>query len=269
MDILQIICSDNFIVVNKTLITELGLEPALLLGELASEAVYWAGQEKTEDGYFYSTIENVENKTSLTAYQQRRALSVLEARGLISVISKKGTPPKRYIKIDEDAILKLFNFQKLKNLTFESKKTEGLKVKKLNTNKNISNKNLKNKNLTTIIEDAGFKTSEFVNALNDFLEMRKKIRKPATDRAVALLLNKLTLLSNGDEGVAIQILNQSTVNSWLGVYPLKNNYSYSGGRQVRNEFMDMLKEVEVSDFDEDASNSDFGFAENGIPEHTN
>ena len=269
MDILQIICSDNFIVVNKSLIAELGLEPALLLGELASEAVYWLGQEKTEDGYFYSTVENVESRTSLTAYQQRKALEVLKDVGAIDVISKKGNPPKRYIKMNEDAILKLFNFQKLKNLTFESEKTELLNVKKLNTKKNISKKKKDEKDINILIEKTGFLTNEFATALNDFLEMRKKIRKPATDRAVALLLDKVVKLSNGNEGVAIQILNQSTVNSWLGVYPLKNNYSYSGGRQVRNEFMDMLKETEVSDFDEDGSNSDFGFTENGISEYPN
>ena len=268
MDILQVICSDNFIVVNKALITELGIEPALLLGELASEAVYWSGQEKTENGYFYSTVENVESRTSLTAYQQRKALEVLKDVGAIDVISKKGNPPKRFIKMNEDAILKLFNFQKLKNLTFESEKTELLKVKKLNTKKNISKKK-EEKDINNLIEKTGFLTNEFATALNDFLEMRKKIRKPATDRAVALLLDKVVKLSNGNEGVAIQILNQSTVNSWLGVYPLKNNYSYSSGRQVRNEFMDMLKETEVSDFDEDRSNSDFGFTESGISEYPN
>ena len=195
-------------------------------------------------------------------------MEILKDVGVVDVVSKKGNPPKRYIKINEDAILKLFNFQKLKNLTFESEKTELLKVKKLNTNKNISKKK-EEKDINNLIEKTGFLTNEFATALNDFLEMRKKIRKPATDRAVALLLDKVVKLSNGNEGVAIQILNQSTVNSWLGVYPLKNNYSYSGGKQTRNEFMDMLKGTEVSDFDEDRSNSDFGFTESGISEYPN
>ena len=268
MDILQVICSDNFIVVNKTLISELGIEPALLLGELASEAVFWTGQEKTEDGYFYSTIENVEKKTSLTAYQQRRALQVLKDNELIDVISKKGNPPKRYIRINEEAILKLFNFQKLKNFTFESKEILHSKVKKLNTNKNIPNKNEIQNNITTIIESVGFSSDEFVEALNGFLEMRKKIRKPATERAVKLLLKNVVDLSQGNEEVAIQILNQSTTNSWLGVYPLKNN-SYGSGRPVRNEFMDMLNSSEVTDFEEDGSNSSFGFTTDGFSEYPN
>lgn len=270
MNILQLICSDNFIVVNKTLVSELGVEPALLLGELASEAIYWQNQEKTEDGYFYSTIENIEAKTTLTAYQQRKALEVLKDAGVVDVISKKGNPPKRYIKINEDAILQKFNFQKLKNLTFKSEKISLSKVKKLNIKNKRVKKNEKEENnhIELALQSSTFTTDEFKVALSDFLDMRKKIRKPATDRAVVLLIRKLTELSNGNEGLAIQILNQSTTNSWLGVYPLRNNYSYSSGKSGRNQFMEMLKEVEVSDFDEDQCNTDFGFTANGIPEHT-
>lgn len=270
MNVLQLICSDNFIVVNKTLISELGLEPALLLGELASEAIYWQSQEKTEDGYFYSTIENVESKTTLTAYQQRVALKVLKEAGIIDVISKKGNPPKRYVKINEDAILQKFNFQKLKNLTFKSEEISLSKVKKFNIKNKRVKKNEEEKinHIDMAIQTSGFSTNEFSTALSDFLDMRKKIRKPATDRAVVLLIRKLIELSNGDEGLAIQILNQSITNSWLGVYPLKNNYSYSNGRSGKNVFMEMLKETEVSDFDEDQCNTDFGFTADGIPEHT-
>lgn len=269
MNILQMICSDNFIVVNKTLISELGIEPALLLGELASEAIYWESQGKTEDGYFYSTVENVESRTSLTAYQQRKAIAILQDKNIVEVVNKKGSPPKRFIKINEEALLKIFNIQKLKNLTFKSEKTSHLKVKKLNT-KNKEEKNNKKEEYNNILSEVSpFSSNEFKTALNDFLDMRKKIRKPATPRAVTLLIRKIVDLSNNDEGVAIQILNQSTLNSWLGVYPLKNNYSYSGGKTSKNAFMEMLKETEVSGFDEDKCNSDFGFTTNCLPEHTN
>lgn len=63
---------------------------------------------------------------------------------------------------------------------------------------------------------------EFAKALKDFEEMRKKIHKPLTERAKQMILEKLSELAV-DEETQIAILNQSTMNSWLGVFPLKQN----------------------------------------------
>ena len=268
MNILQLICSDNFIAVNKSLIQSIGIEPALLLGELASEAVYWASQDKTEDGYFFSTVENVEERTTLSAYQQRKALMLLQEKGIIDVISKKGTPPKRYIKINENSILELFNFQNLNNSPFKSEIFSLSKVKKVDTNnKQPKKKREKEKEyIKAIVEKFNYYSDEFRVAINDFIDMRNNMRKPVTERALTMIVKKATELSNGDESTVINILNQSTSNSWLGVYPLKENRIY---RTSKNEFVDMLNEMEVNDFDEERSNTDFGFTSFGIPEHTN
>lgn len=59
------------------------------------------------------------------------------------------------------------------------------------------------------------------NAFTEYVEMRKKIKAPMTDRAVSLAKSKLTELSGGDTNKAIAILNQSTMNSWKGLFPLK------------------------------------------------
>lgn len=59
-------------------------------------------------------------------------------------------------------------------------------------------------------------------AFADYVEMRKKIKKPlATERAVKLAMDNLQKLSNGDNDVAIQIIEQSIMNSWQGLFPLK------------------------------------------------
>lgn len=64
--------------------------------------------------------------------------------------------------------------------------------------------------------------TEFQNTWNEFLAMRKKIKKPPTDYAKELLKKKLTKLSNGNVQLAIQIMNQSIIKSWQDFYPLKN-----------------------------------------------
>ena len=59
-------------------------------------------------------------------------------------------------------------------------------------------------------------------ALNDFAEMRKKMRKPLTGRALALTLSELEKLAPGDDEKKIAILNQSIQRGWQGVFPLKD-----------------------------------------------
>lgn len=144
MGILQLLASRNYIAVNKELIKCIGLDETILLGELASECEYWLSQEKLEDGYFYSTIDMVEQNTTLTDYQQRKAIKVLQDMGLVEVVIK-GLPPKRYIKINEDTILKILENKNLKNLRIKTQKTKELNLKKLEINNNIINKKINNK----------------------------------------------------------------------------------------------------------------------------
>ena len=72
------------------------------------------------------------------------------------------------------------------------------------------------------------KTVEIPEHLKDvwgyFLEMRKKIRKPATERAQELLLKKLFSLSAVPE-IQIKIVEQSIERSWQGFFKLKNQFS--------------------------------------------
>lgn len=75
-------------------------------------------------------------------------------------------------------------------------------------------------------------------AFSDFVDMRKKIKKPLTDHAIDLQKKKLKELSclpfsdTMDVELAIKILNQSTMNSWLGLFPLKENQQKGNGRQA-------------------------------------
>lgn len=158
MGILQLISTSNFITVNKDLIKELGLEEAIMLGELASEYDYWNNKNEIEDGYFYSTIENIEEKTTLTAYKQRKCLENLKNKGIID-IQIRGIPAKRYIKINKEKVIEIFNNKLLKNLTTGCKKTSQLEVKKLNGNNNIINNNIKKNNINKNIKKEKIKKS--------------------------------------------------------------------------------------------------------------
>lgn len=67
------------------------------------------------------------------------------------------------------------------------------------------------------------------DAFVDYVEMRRQIKKPMTGRAVSLAMNKLQQLSEVplseeiDNNLAVKILEQSIMNSWQGIFPLKEN----------------------------------------------
>lgn len=76
--------------------------------------------------------------------------------------------------------------------------------------------------------------------LYEFEEMRKSIKKPMTDVARKRLIRELQKLAGENVQQMIKILDQSILNSWAGVYPLKSNgrgSSLNGG----NPFADLLK----------------------------
>ena len=85
MSIIRLLASKNYITVNKDLIKKIGLKEAVLLGELASEYSYWEIQDKLEDGYFYSTVDNIEENTTLSEYEQRKVMNKLKDMGIIEI----------------------------------------------------------------------------------------------------------------------------------------------------------------------------------------
>lgn len=135
MGIIHLIANSNFIAVNKEVAKKIGLDEAIMLGELASEYDYWEKRGELEDGYFYSTVENVENSTTLSDYRQRKALKTLQSFGLV-VTKAKGIPAKRYIKIIEAQVMALFDIQDSSNLTSSSEKIKELAIEELDGNKN-------------------------------------------------------------------------------------------------------------------------------------
>lgn len=141
---LRFIASDNYIIFNKDIAKKWGIDCALMLGELASESEYWRKQGKLEDGYFYSTVKNIEENTTLSDKKQRTALALLKELGIVD-FKLKGLPAKRYIKINEDALMKALQNKDCENGITSSAEMEELDTpnRKTNNNNLNSNKDLK------------------------------------------------------------------------------------------------------------------------------
>ena len=97
------------------------------------------------------------------------------------------------------------------------------------TNKNIKN-DKNDKNNTPYNPPRYYPNDEALDKVfKDYVTMRKQIKKPlATDRAIELAIKKLDKLSGGDNDKAIEILNQSILNSWQGLFPLKDENTSKG-----------------------------------------
>lgn len=102
-----------------------------------------------------------------------------------------------------------------------------------NTNISITNKS-NTKELYKGLPD------NLTETLYEFEEMRKSIKKPMTDAARKRLIRELQKLAGENVQLMIKILDQSILNSWAGVYPLKGNTKPQGGAN-KNPFADMLR----------------------------
>ena len=109
-----------------------------------------------------------------------------------------------------------------------------------NIDNNISNnivyikeKNIKKESVNSVIAEYT-ESKELQDALHDFVDMRTKVRKPLTVRAMKLSLNELDKLAV-DDVTKIAIVNQSIVHSWLTFYKLQNNNNGSQRQLTRKE----------------------------------
>lgn len=103
--------SDGYITVNKKLAKAIGLHESIIYSELLSRYFYFANHNGlTDDGYFFNTIEDLEDGTTLTRHQQPKAINKLCKLNLIDC-KIKGIPAKRYFKINENtnALLAVIN----------------------------------------------------------------------------------------------------------------------------------------------------------------
>ena len=91
--------SYGFIKVYKELLQALGVNEALIFGELYSEYLYFEKENRLENDMFYSTVANIKLNTTLGKYQQKKAISNLINNGYIEV-KLMGLPKRRWFKIN-------------------------------------------------------------------------------------------------------------------------------------------------------------------------
>lgn len=189
------------------------------------------------DGWIYKTAAELSEETmlGLSAANMRNHIKALIEKGFVSERSN----PK--YKWDRTKQYRVNLVEIVAALHENGYSLEGYKTNlPFHETKNHSHetKNQKPRNVTAIPETTTETTTEnkaargakqkkkyspyepLNNAIYDFIEFRKGIKKPMTERAIELLMKNLNGLTESlDEQV--EIINQSIVNGWQGVFPLK------------------------------------------------
>lgn len=106
----------------------------------------------------------------------------------------------------------------------------------VNVNDNDNKKNIKRK--------IYFENEELNKLFLEYLELRTKIKCKNTDRAINLLLNEL---NKYDDDIKIQMINNSIMNSWKSVYPVKNAKT----NEIKPEWLDKKYVIERNEEAED------------------
>lgn len=152
--------------------------------------------------------------------KRRTEVSVIDEYLLVSVDNLGGNVSRNSISVDRKA------FSADRNATSKGKESK-VKVSKGKESKEEKPHGAKAPRTGSRIY---YPNDEKLDAaFHDYVDMRRKIRKPMTERAVDLAMKKLEKLSCSprtgtmDNDMAVEILEQSILNSWLGLFPLKNN----------------------------------------------
>ena len=187
----QLLMSSNYYTLNKQIVKTLGIEPAFLLTILIEASDGLADDE----GWFYQTIETLEDLTGLSRHKQNKIIQdLIEASILIQ--ENRGTPCRRFFKI---------SFQEIENLVFKKSQTSLLKIDKLDCKKltNYSVKksqtsllkidNNKEHNINNINKELNHKEEKAPDDLKKIKEWFKKneidFSKKHEDKIIELLKN--------------------------------------------------------------------------------
>jgi DNA-binding MarR family transcriptional regulator len=222
--------NDNYIVVFGWMCNELGLSGTELL---AFALIYGF----TQDGetWFQGNRRYIAETLNISRPTVDKALNSLIDKGLLykDVRQMQDITVNRY-KVSLQGI-KIFDRGCKETLQGGVKKLDRGCKDSLhkntidNTNNDITNDNttLKRKKKKAATRDVYFPNDELLDkAFRDYVNMRIEIKKPfVTDEAIDKAMQKLTRLSGGNNDIAIQICNESVMNSWQGLFAIRSGGS--------------------------------------------
>lgn len=157
--------------------------------------------------YFYATQEKISEMLRVTKKTILTSFKKLIETGLLETEKDKGNINRYFLK----KIEKCKNYSSVKITPQKCKNYTTSSVKITPNKEEIKKNNIIIKNI--------YISERFKQAFSDFLEMRKSIKKPATNKAIEMIIIKLEKVNNEEQ--AIKMLERSIINNWQDVYEIK------------------------------------------------
>lgn len=213
---------------------ELAKEYGILEAILLKNIWFWIEKNRANEKNFYDgtywTYNSTKAFNQLFPYASessiKRALKSLQEKGLIKTgnYNKSSYDRTLWYALTNLGYSIMSNRQMEEIKSSNGNNQNGLTIPDINTDDKtkdikINKKEKKETEFDSLIKN-NFENEELKQTVYEFIKMRKAIKKPLTTRGLELMINKLKkMTSNTNE--QIQILNNSIMNNWLGIFPLK------------------------------------------------
>lgn len=228
---------DNYIMIQGWMVTELELKG----NELLMFAIIH-GFSQDGETRFTGGLQYLADWTNSTKQGVSKNLKSLVNKGYIAKEEKiiNGVKFCEYYATKLNGVLNKVEGGMQQSLTpMQQSLTGGIKQSLTNNEDNIINKNINN--ISNIDNKDYYPLDEKLNdAFKDYIEYRKSIRKPLKGKGITLAINKLDSLT-ADNDIKIEIINQSIMNGWTGLFPLKSD-SKNSVKDKLNESYDLINQ---------------------------
>lgn len=218
MSVVQLLAQKNFITYSKVIAKLYGVNAAILLGAMCGY------QSCHDDEEFYKTQDEISDDTCLGIYEIKEGLKILKAVGILRV-TRKGMPAQNYYYVTANKLAEILltsevkiTQQDVENFDNNTSSSNNINIQKKKEEKNNNKRaTVGESTIESIIETQDERLQE---PLRNFVEMRKAIKRPITARGLELAVKKLQQMTS-NIAEQVEIVNQSTMNSWQGFFPLK------------------------------------------------
>lgn len=244
---------------------EVGIAAAVIYNYL----VYWCDQNRQlgineYDGYFwtYHSVRDLQETFNyMSAGQIRRSINLLVEKGLVKVgnYNKIGIDRTKWYAVVNTDLSKMTNglsnsvngltvsangLTKTTNTFVENDKPIPLNTT-LNTHhlihKEVSKKDSESFDSILDSYELIILHPDLKEIFLEFIKMRKAKKKPLTNKALKLGVNKAIKLGNSDPDTVKRIVEETIEHCWDSFYPLKEEKK-AAAKKSDNPFEDMMRE---------------------------
>lgn len=198
----QLLMSSNYYTLNKQIVKEIGIESAFLLTILIEASDGLADEE----GWFYQTIEKIEELTGIGRHKQDKIIKELIELKILEQ-KNKGVPCKRYFKV---------NYEMIENLVFQNQQSSLSENDKLDCPKKT---NYFVENSQTCLSQNGKNKEYIINNLNKKLNHKEHNKSCDDLKAIKKWFkeNKIDF-SKKHENKIIELLKNNSLEYLLKVF---------------------------------------------------